>query len=82
MSGNVWEWVSTLYWRYPYPIPDSNEEAILWINYNDIADYRALRGDSWYPTYLEYLRSASRYRDLQDYSYNDLGFRCVVSLSQ
>lgn len=69
MSGNVWEWVSSLYQSYPY---DGDDEHI------DDMDSRVLRGGSWID--LENgVRSA--FRDWNTpVSQNMLsGFRCVRS---
>ena len=74
LSGNVWEWVSTIYQDYPYSATDGRE------NNSDTRDIRGLRGGSYYD--MEYnLRTADRsgtYSDNQDYNY---GFRCARSYS-
>lgn len=68
MSGNVWEWVSSLYTNnYPY-------------SYEDEVDYtnnRSLRGGSWYDLNTAYLRASyRRFRD-PDNSFDNYGFRCA-----
>ncbi len=72
LSGNVWEWVSTIYQSYPYRAGDGREDNI------DTNSSRVLRGGSFLNTsYL--LRAAYRYGYppvLENYF---LGFRCARS---
>lgn len=70
MSGNVWEWVSSLYGAYPY---DENDESV-----NDNEKSRVLRGGSWYD-FADYVRSAYRVRFTPSVVLNNLGFRCLRS---
>ncbi|MBK8021675.1 MAG: formylglycine-generating enzyme family protein [Chloroflexi bacterium] len=70
MSGNVWEWVSSLY--VPY---DSQEDREAYTgNWTDVR--RVLRGGSWYYT-TDTLRAANRGWDNPDGWFDDFGFRCA-----
>ena len=76
MSGNVWEWVSTIYdseqYPYPYATDDGREDL------DDENASRVLRGGSFYFS-SNFMRSANRVRnDPFSGSYSN-GFRCVVS---
>ncbi len=75
MSGNVWEWVSTIYdqerFPYPYATDDGRE------NLDDSFSLRTLRGGSF--TYdSDSLRSTTRLRFYPRDMINSVGFRCVV----
>lgn len=73
MSGNVWEWMHSVYADYPYVKGDGREND----RGNETSVLYALRGGSWDSDYAGYLRAASRLRFLSwDYS---VGFRCVLS---
>lgn len=68
LSGNVWEWVSSLY--LPYDSTEDREDN----SNNTVA--RVLRGGSWY--YFDLMvRSANRDRINPDNSLNYVGFRCA-----
>jgi formylglycine-generating enzyme required for sulfatase activity len=72
MSGNVWEWVSTIYRPYLYDPKDGRE------NNNDTDSARGLRGGSWYN--LDFVvRSAGRNRAAPSAQDDDIGFRCARS---
>ncbi len=71
MSGNVWEWVSSLYGSYPYD--EGNDESI-----NDNTNSRVLRGGSWNDP-ADVVRSAYRNWSSPSNEYNSSGFRCVRS---
>lgn len=69
MSGNVWEWVSSLYHDYPYN--DSNEGN------SDGNDKRVLRGGAFYLN-VRYLRSADRTWHYERGAGGEgFGFRCA-----
>jgi len=71
MIGNVWEWCSSLYRRYPYQADDGREDPYT-------AGTRVLRGDSWY--YVErHARCACRYVNAPVFFYDSLGFRVVAA---
>jgi formylglycine-generating enzyme required for sulfatase activity len=72
MSGNVWEWTSSLYEPYPYAAGDGREA--------DTGDgVRVVRGGSWNDDYDDYLRAALRSRNYPENWYNYFGFRCARS---
>jgi formylglycine-generating enzyme required for sulfatase activity len=72
LSGNVWEWVSSLYEPYPYDESDGREDV------NNRTDARAVRGGSW--LYDDGNVRASYRGRLNPSSEDDnLGFRCVRS---
>ena len=79
MSGNVWEWVSTLYNPYPYPAPNSAEEQNSWVAIDDRATNRVMRGGSWSDVSSDYLRASNRLWFTPDFQNTDLGFRCARS---
>jgi len=68
MSGNVWEWVSSLY--QPYPYDEADESDI------DSSNYRVIRGGSWGYTSGN-MRASYRDRYSPDVASNYFGFRCV-----
>ena len=79
MTGNVWEWTSTIYdedrFRYPYTSDDGRE------NPDDTTSMRVMRGASWYEGTEYYSRAANRGRlgpSIQDFN---IGFRCVRDYS-
>jgi formylglycine-generating enzyme required for sulfatase activity len=69
VAGNVWEWTSSLYKRYPYQADDGREDE-------EPGGDRVLRGGSWNLT-LGYARCVYRYWFYPDYSHNYVGFRLV-----
>ena len=73
MSGNVFEWVSSLYQAYPYDAQDGRED-----NANR-TDGRVLRGGSWYSYGPTVLRAANRVRVAPDDSNGSVGVRCALS---
>ena len=74
MSGNVWEWTSSLYEEYPYDKADGRER--------DTGDstnvLRVLRGGSFSNSASD-LRSASRDWANPDNDFSLFGFRCARS---
>ena len=72
MSGNVWEWVSSLYADYPFAMDDSREAGAE----VDGSSFRALKGGSWHcPAHST--RSADRTGYAPSYTSSLLGFRCT-----
>ncbi len=69
MSGNVWEWTSSLYWNYPYSPSDGRE------NPDDLTTPRTLRGGSWNWISAD-ARTSGRDDPIQASS-EWYGFRCV-----
>ena len=70
MAGNVWEWCSSKYKRYPYQSGDGRETL-------DGTERRAVRGASWDSPRPSYFRCANRYTHDPDYLINMRGFRCA-----
>jgi len=78
MSGNVWEWTSTIYdqslFRYPYDANDSREAV-----FTSAPIKRVLRGGSW-NSFAEHIRASTRSTWVNsDAVTGDVGFRCVRS---
>jgi sulfatase modifying factor 1 len=73
MSGNVWEWVSTLDKPYPYDATDGREGD------TESNSVRIMRGGSWYDSSTN-VRSAFRGGGVPISNNNSLGFRCVRSV--
>ena len=77
MSGNVWEWVSSLYEPYPYVAGDGREASAE----ADRMQVRSVRGGSWHcPAHSH--RSASRTRYAPVDTTGLIGFRCTRSLGE
>lgn len=73
LSGNVWEWMSSLYLPY-----DSTEEREADTgNRTDVR--RVLRGGSWDDYDSVFLRAGVRYRYFPDGGSGSFGFRCARS---
>lgn len=75
MSGNLWEWVNTIYepvrFTYPYTADDGRE------NVADTISLRVIRGVSWYDGNDYYARVSNRGRLEPDKGKFNIGFRCV-----
>ena len=72
LSGNVWEWVSTIYdgFDYPYNPTDGRE------NMDDTTSTRVLRGGSFgFDSMI--LRATNRFRYLPLNRDDNVGFRCA-----
>jgi formylglycine-generating enzyme required for sulfatase activity len=71
LSGNVWEWVSSINQHYPYKADDGRE-----MNNDNGRIQRSLRGGSWLN--LDFImRSANRDYGDPTFQINNIGFRCV-----
>ncbi len=73
LSGNVWEWVSSRYLRYPYDPRDGREDP-------DAAGERVLRGGSFASPGIDYARCAMRSRSRPERRQSHIGFRVARSL--
>jgi formylglycine-generating enzyme required for sulfatase activity len=71
VSGNVWEWTSSIYGEYPHRVTDGA----------DGERRRVLRGGSWFHSGTDLLRSAARYAVSPEYADYVVGFRCVVPVA-
>lgn len=77
MSGNVWEWTSSIYTGYPYPqIGSADELSRNDINRTDVR--RVLRGGSWIST-SDGLRATNRSDNTPSNVLNNVGLRCALS---
>ena len=73
MHGNVAEMCADKYSKDYYAVsPPEDPEG------PNRGEYRVNRGGCWY-SYLKFCRSASRFRNAEDYRYDDLGFRIVIN---
>jgi formylglycine-generating enzyme required for sulfatase activity len=77
LSGNVWEWVNTIYdqdhFHYPYEADGGRESS------DDVNSARVLRGGSWDSLAPDYLRAAVRNSGNPNYGNILVSFRCVLS---
>jgi serine/threonine-protein kinase len=71
MSGNVWEWTSTLIRPYPYDANDGREDL-------NAPGERVWRGGPW-SNGIWWMRSSVRYRSVNFYKWGVLGFRCAAT---
>jgi len=71
MAGNVWEWTSSLYVRYPYRADDGREDL-------SVPEARVLRGGSWLDS-ADRARCAARRSYIPAYHSRIHGFRLCVS---
>jgi formylglycine-generating enzyme required for sulfatase activity len=70
MTGNVWEWVSSLYILYPYSASDGREDL------NAHGSNRVYRGGSWFDT-ADNARTTVRFNRDPVQTDRNLGFRCA-----
>ena len=68
MAGNVWEWIASLHWPYPYRRDDGREDR-------DAPGQRVLRGGSFRSAHERYLRCAFRSRSYPARRRDHIGFR-------
>jgi formylglycine-generating enzyme required for sulfatase activity len=72
LSGNVWEWTSSLYKPYPYSTYDGRESRF------DSRNSRVVRGASWAEgDNLSRLTSIHRDKNDPNGKYSSVGFRCA-----
>jgi iron(II)-dependent oxidoreductase len=67
LAGNVWEWCSSLYWRYPYRADDGREDP-------GSGEPRVMHGGCWRSRALS-VRCAARQGELPTDSFATVGFR-------
>ncbi|MBE2270802.1 MAG: SUMF1/EgtB/PvdO family nonheme iron enzyme, partial [Anaerolinea sp.] len=72
LSGNVWEWVSSLYRDYPYTATDRREDL-------DSRATRVLRGASWDNNVPAWFRAADRSDWNPRNANGNVGIRCARS---
>jgi formylglycine-generating enzyme required for sulfatase activity len=73
LSGNVWEWTSSLYQKYPIRAGDGREDL-------SAEGRRVVRGGSWVNLRWR-ARCAYRFRGIPAYFNDYVGFRLVLSLA-
>lgn len=73
MSGNVWEWTSSLYENYPYDADDGREAD----TGTRLEVRRVQRGGAWINEDAVDLRASNRREGSPGYLYNYNGIRCV-----
>lgn len=71
MTGNVWDWTSSLYKPYRYVAGDGREDQ-------EAEGPRVLRGGSWLNSRLD-CRAAYRHQDVPGSRFGDLGFRVCLA---
>jgi len=75
MSGNVWEWLSSLYAPYPYDGEDGREAD----TGTATGVLRGMRGGSWFYNDPNGFRADYRRTEIPVARIGDIGFRCVRS---
>jgi formylglycine-generating enzyme required for sulfatase activity len=73
MSGNLWEWTSTLYAEYPYDADDGREDQ------DDTTNMRVVRGGSCCSYIIADVRAAYRFPVAPFMQDPNIGFRCARS---
>lgn len=76
MSGNVWEWCSTIWQAKAYPFQVQDEWTQVYLDRTNV--FRVLRGGAFIYD-VHYVRCAVRSRFSPRYRNNPYGFRVVVS---
>lgn len=76
MSGNLWEWTSSLYLDYPYDADDGREDE------SELNLSRVWRGGAWNQGVLESMRLPARFHYGPDVANFLIGFRCVRDYDQ
>jgi formylglycine-generating enzyme required for sulfatase activity len=71
MAGNVWEWVSSLDWEYPYDATDGRESA-------EDSGSRIMRGGGWGADGDISVSASFRFAYEPTHTNVDLGFRCAM----
>jgi len=71
MAGNVWEWVSSLDWEYPYDATDGRESA-------EDSGSRIMRGGGWGADGDISISTSFRFAYEPTHTNIDLGFRCAM----
>ncbi len=75
MSGNVWQWVNSIYKPYPYDGSDGRESD------TDTTSKRVMRGGSWDFQDPSFLQTAFRFYNFPKNGDRSVGFRCALSSS-
>jgi len=70
MAGNVREWVSSLYWKYPYQSGDGREDP-------EAKSARVFRGGAWSSPSVDQIRTSYRSGADPASFFLSLGFRCA-----
>jgi len=76
MAGNVSEWCSTIYKRYPYKIEDGREALT---DNNSSPNYRCIRGGSWNNANPDFFSCYYRNLRISTFALYYIGFRVAYS---
>jgi formylglycine-generating enzyme required for sulfatase activity len=74
LSGNVWEWCSSLYQDYPYDPDDGREDL-------EAKGFRVLCGGSWALSLKRRARCSHRFDDPPSLFLGNVGLRLVVGFA-
>lgn len=74
MSGNIWEWTSSLYLPYPYQRDEGREDLA------EGAGRRVVRGGSWQSRFEQHVRCANRHYAEVNFAFANTGFRCAKNV--